>query len=484
MSWTDDEIDELLVRYLDQELSSDEVKQFEDVLAAQPIVQGKLTAWKDLRQGLLEIRKQAGTGRELGPTFADRVVRAAGHRVEASGDPHLAPWIARTSAIPTVEAARRLQNRDSDAHQPASRNSRRSRTWLFGMAATGIAASLLAIVLWSPSKPIANTLLSENEPTEAALSPPIRANQEPQVTRSNSVVFDGPLPDRVAIKDAFVDPSTTIVDPQRPNVETLASKEGKNNNGPMSTSSKLSNDARGFTVGPSLEPTAEQLKMLEGMLTNPNGIFLFVVDVSLPSDVTDLDTLRQILDRHDIAWSSQLDIDEAMQTNLAKSRMIAEAGKGGLIADFKQPNVTSKELENGLSKNGEVSLIFVKARGTRLDAALIEVMQRVDEFPNFSFDLAFDPPTQTLMNELRFIQEASLPTTNRLDSQSFSSLIRRTGKGAEVSSLNHFAAGPRRSKAMSIETRRQGKMPLDSETLNPIAYALFIVRQADRNESK
>jgi hypothetical protein len=237
-------------------------------------------------------------------------------------------------------------------------------------------------------------------------------------------------------------------------------------------------DSATFSVAPDLNPSPQQLKMLEEMMANPNGMFLMVVDVQLPEGVTDLETLRAVLDRHDIAWANELNIDDSVQSTLAKSRMIDDAGKRGLIPDYVESDrerTKSKEK----AENGEVvSLVFVKARGSRLDAALIEVMQQTDEFPVFSFDLAFDPPTQALMNELRFIQEASLPVpNNQRVRENVSNVIQRSG-GAR------FAAGPRRTAAMELGARRQGRPPMDAETMNPISYALFIVRHAAPSSSR
>jgi hypothetical protein len=246
-----------------------------------------------------------------------------------------------------------------------------------------------------------------------------------------------------------------------------------------------SKEAASSVVGADLKPSADQLKAIEAMMKDPNGTFLFVVDIGLPDDVTDVLALRRILDRHDIAWASELEIDESMQKSLAKSRMISEAGKQGLIPDFLDPNASPARPESdGLETEPSVSLVFVKARAARLDAAIIEVMQQTDDFPTFSFDLAFDPPTHALMNELRFIQEASLPSLNIPSSKDISNLIRPSRSNARQDSLEYFAAGPRRSKEMSLETRRSSRLPLDLETMNPVSYALFIMRHAKPESAK
>ncbi|MDZ4851635.1 MAG: hypothetical protein SGI77_20290 [Pirellulaceae bacterium] len=493
MSWTDDEIDELLVRYLDHSLSSDELEQFERFLAESPATRGKLAVARQLNQLLKEIPKPALSKAKLDAFFADRVIRAAQVRATDSGDASLAPWIARLDSARQVDSAKRIENRDAAPTSQRELKRRPKRLWRIGIAAAGIAASLLLMMYWSSSKPLSNTLLSKN----LSLPP---SNKESLIEKSDTnesttghiVIQDAPssIPkvpstDQNAIasldatKNATVSKSTndTVVSGGlRSSTPPLATIEA-GTTGPGASAS-IAQEVISSAVTSSLTPSAEQIKSFESMMANPNGMFLLVIDVSLTKDVPDLDVFRRVLDQYDIAWSSELEINDATQVKLTDSRMIAEAGKSGLIPDFVEPKKAADASNSDGANPGVVSLVFVKARAKRLDAALLELMQRTGDFPDFSFDLAFDPPTHALMDELKFIQEAKLPTSSKADSSNVSSAYRLSKPFSGKASAAYFAAGARRSPAMDLETRRRGRPPLSTEDMNPVSYGLFIVRHS------
>ena len=492
MSWSKEEIDELLVRYLDQELSSDQIERFERVLIAEPSLQKKLSESKEIADLFKDFRRRNTATTGLGNDFADRVIEAARIHVTEQADPGTAPWIARNTPASTVDSASRLQSRDVESKAGPDGVNRRAPKWrwLLPIAASGMAASLLAIAFWSTLQPEKNTFLTtpdqglavRNEANPKSTGSPIVILEDQHLPLDKAVATAESTKDRSLLNEASnTPPKIAVAPPQNsPNVlEALVSNNLATSPRTPPSDAMRSIEALSSTVGPDLKPTAEQLKMLEAMSADPNGMFLFVVEVGLPNGASDLDALRRTLDRHDIAWASQLEIDESIQSSLAKSRMIAEAGKQGFLPDFVDPNLKDNQNENEM-----VSLVFVKARASRLDAAIVEVMRQTDEFPAFSFDLAFDPPTNTLMNELRFIQEASLPAVVLPASQSVSHVIRRTRRNNESNSLDTFAAGPRRSKDMGLETRKLSKLPLDAEVMNPVSYALFIVRHARGDSAK
>ncbi len=495
MDWQEHEKDELLVRYLDHETSLIENERIEQLLRSDPSLRQRLSDWQDLLEKLGEMRAQNPTGRHLDASFADRVIQGAQSRVRDQGDSSLAPWISRESLPSAVESANRLQSRESDASDPSPEKRKRQRSnrqWIVTGSLMAIAASLLAMVvlnlpaskpnvLINPGPTVAQQLPTSNESSSYEIVVDDKNDSSAKVgTRSN--------PEELGMKSAASletsiasTPRTSTLDANKQVEDMLAvSKQPSNSLSESSPARSDIKEAASLSVAPDLKPSVEQIKMLEDMMTNPNGMFLMVVDVQLPAGINDLDALRGILDRHDIAWASELDIDESTQSTLAKSRMIAEAGKRGIIPDYfaSDRDQTKSKEKNDKADNAEVvSLVFVKARGTRLDAALVEVMRQTDEFPVFSFDLAFDPPTHALMSELRFIQEASLSGDNLPAQENVSNIIQR-------SRSSHFVAGPRRTAAMELDTRRRGRLPLDAETMNPVSYALFIVRHAAPSSSR
>ncbi len=214
--------------------------------------------------------------------------------------------------------------------------------------------------------------------------------------------------------------------------------------------------------------------MLEAMSPTAPGAFVMVIDVSLPPGVTELDSLQSVLSRHDIPWSSQIDVNEEARASLVDSRLISEAAKQGYLPDdARKETGDASKIKNGES----VSLVFVKGRGSRLDQALIELMRRIEEFPEFSFDLAFDPPIKSLVDELRFVQEASLATpTSQAQEAAGAVRVKTETEAGPWGSV--FSAAPRRTPAMQHDIRKQSAEIGTASLMNSVAYALIIVRHA------
>jgi hypothetical protein len=240
-----------------------------------------------------------------------------------------------------------------------------------------------------------------------------------------------------------------------------------------SSKNQIAESSSSSSVAADLQLSADQLKMVEAFSPTAPGAFVFVIDVSLPKGVQDTEVLQDILAKNDIPWASQIDIDPIVRGKLVGSRMISEAAKQGLLPDVVPVNPSEKRA----GPEESVSLIFVKGRGQRLDKALIEIMRRVDDFPEFSFDLAFDPPIQSMVEELRFIQEAKLATIENPVSGAANAIrIRSETEPSNYESF--FAAAPRRSPSMSRNLRRKAAELGNSEIMNPVAYALVIVRHS------
>jgi hypothetical protein len=166
-----------------------------------------------------------------------------------------------------------------------------------------------------------------------------------------------------------------------------------------------------------------------------------------------------------------LNVEESTLKKLADSRLIAS---GKVVLPDAKPRATLDNTED----EPKAGLMFVKARGERLDAAIIEIMQRVDTFPEFSMDMAFDAPAQALASELQFIQEASLPKNAPVAKSSIASML--SSRSNADNSVNRFQAPQRRGLPLAPEKRLSGKGPngLGAEMMNPISCAILILREA------
>ena len=230
-------------------------------------------------------------------------------------------------------------------------------------------------------------------------------------------------------------------------------------------------------VKPQIAPNADQIRKLEQSLKGTmNLTYLMVIDMSLRDTDDAREYLDQILTRFDIPSAVEMNVGESTLNKLADSRLIAS---GQVSLPNLRPKTKPKETE---SKSDDVDLesaelIFVKARGERLDSAIIEMMQNVEMFPSFSMDLAFDAPIQNLASELRFIQEAALPKNAPIARSSIASMLSTRGPNGD--SIARFQAAPRRGAPLAIEKRVNGKGPqgLGPELMNPVAHALIILRE-------
>jgi hypothetical protein len=214
-------------------------------------------------------------------------------------------------------------------------------------------------------------------------------------------------------------------------------------------------------------------KSLKGSV---NLSYLLVVDISLRDHDESHEVLDQILTRYDIPSAVDLDVEESTLKKLAESRLIA-SGKADLPDLKTQPKQQAKSTDGDAPDVAE--LMFVKARGERLDAAIIEIMQRVDAFPEFSMDMAFDAPAQALASELRFIQEAALPKNAPIPKSSIASML--SSRATSGGSVDRFQAPSRRGLPLAAEKRLSGKGPngLGAEMMNPISCAILILRKAN-----
>jgi hypothetical protein len=140
---------------------------------------------------------------------------------------------------------------------------------------------------------------------------------------------------------------------------------------------------------------------------------------------------------------------------------------------------------SGESKASDsVGLIFVKARAERLDRAMSEVWDRYKDFPEASYDLAIDPPAMVALQELKSIEEFGKfePGQGAKDERADGMarpFLPPAPEGSDA--LSQFVGVERRAKPQTAAQRRllsqrRKVSPVLSEAMNPVTYALLIVR--------
>jgi hypothetical protein len=191
--------------------------------------------------------------------------------------------------------------------------------------------------------------------------------------------------------------------------------------------------------------------------------FLLVYDISVDDQAMDSNALEEIFERNDIAYEDPVKVDPE-DVDLLK---------------------TLKVIGPGESKASDsVGLIFVKARAERLDRAMSEVWDRYKDFPEASYDLAIDPPAMVALQELKSIEEFGKfePGQGAKDERADGMarpFLPPAPEGSDA--LSQFVGVERRAKPQTAAQRRllsqrRKVSPVLSEAMNPVTYALLIVR--------
>lgn len=496
----DERTEELLNGYLDGYLSASEEQEIRALLDSDHLVRQHFDSLQGLQSSLRQMLQSPETSnlRQSNKDFLQSVLTEAAKRV--ASDPSLvgATWAHAIETTPaaTTPAATTPAATTRTANQAAiPQNDNR---WMWVMA--GLAASLILVGGWLIQNQRVNDL--DNVPQGLIAQRNTNSDASSNTVESSPAEFNATAQPRDLV-ESIANSTSDVKTPETKTTEsnslatnvparneTASANPEKTSNFPTVSSSVANSKATiarepsspgseslaalpsNSFVKPNSQPTAEQIAALENSLKGSiNLSYLLVVDVSLQDNEDSREILDQILSRYDIPSAVDLNVEESTLKKLADSRLIAS---GKVVLPDAKPRAISDNTED-VQKAG---LMFVKARGERLDAAIIEIMQRVDAFPEFSMDMAFDAPARSLASELQFIQEAALPRNAPVAKSSIASML--SSRSDADNSVNRFQAPQRRGLPLAPEKRLSGKGPngLGAEMMNPISCAILILREA------
>ena len=488
----DEKTEELLNGYLDGYLSASEEQEIMALLDENNLVRQHLESLKvlksDLRQMLQspEIRHLNQSNvlpRKSNADLFQSVITEA--RQRAITDPvHAgATWVL-PKQIPATPAT--LQHSDN--------------RWIWAMA--GLAASLIVAAGWLIQSRLPSDSINgqqglvaqadrKSDTTGNKVESITTVAPESVTSKLDSVAMNRPIENEADREAGLKNPEpmalATGKDPSSVGtVGPIAPEANAYGSGKTPSSYSIAPVPSNSFVKPNTQPTAEQVAALENALKGSvNLSYLLVVDISLRDNEESQEILEQILTRYDIPSAVDMNVEESTLKKLAHSRLIAS---GKVVLPDSKPKAISNDTDlndTSLNNTGDAEkagLMFVKARGERLDAAIIEIMQRVDAFPEFSMDMAFDAPAQSLASELQFIQEAALPKNALIAKSSIASMLssRYAAENGADNPVNLFRAPQRRGLPLATEKRLSGKGPngLGAEMMNPISCAIIILREA------
>jgi len=492
----DERTEELLNGYLDGYLSASEEQEIRALLDSDHLVRQHFDSLQGLQSSLRQMLQSPETSnsRQSNKDFLQSVLTEAAKRV--ASDPSLvgATW---ARAIETTPAATTSAAATTRTATPATIPQNDNR-WMWVMA--GLAASLILVGGWLIQNQRVNDL--DNVPQGLIAQRNTNSDASSNSVESSPADFNATAQPRDLV-ESIANSTSDVKTPDTKTTESnsvaanvparneTASANPKNTSNSPTVSSSVANSKATIArepsspgseslaalpsnsfVKPNSQPTAEQIAALENSLKGSiNLSYLLVVDISLQDNEDSREILDQILSRYDIPAAVDLNVEESTLKKLADSRLIAS---GKVVLPDAKPRAISDNTED-VQKAG---LMFVKARGERLDAAIIEIMQRVDAFPEFSMDMAFDAPARSLASELQFIQEAALPKNAPVAKSSIASML--SSRSDADNSVNRFQAPQRRGLPLAPEKRLSGKGPngLGAEMMNPISCAILILREA------
>jgi anti-sigma factor RsiW len=344
--------------------------------------------------------------------------------------------------------------------RPASNPSGRSIPgWVWGSMIAAAATVAIVAVRWRPESPL-----------KGQLGVVASSDSRPSDRRAPGETITRPSVEGVA-KGSPQPSGKDLLQSTLPKESPALSDGSKGQIAMADRSDRSAVDAGGTGKMPSIEglagasgvPSTEPVGSLPELGLKQASEFLLVYDISVDDQALDANALEEIFERNDIAFEDPVKVDSE-DVDLLKTLKVIGPGK-------------PKSSES-------VGLIFVKARAERLDRAMGEIWDRHEDFPEASFDMAFDPPAMVALQELKSIEEFGEfepglgAKDDRADGVARPFLPPASG-GSDA--LSQFVGVERRVKPQTtaqrrlLAQRRKVERVL-SEAMNPVAYALLIVR--------
>ncbi len=473
MSLNPEEIDLLLNGLLDGALTDEEQARIELAMEQDPSLGVRFEELTSLRRSLLVGRR---SGR-LGPDFAKRVVMAARERADLMGDdapawlkPNASPNpTSRTNAPssrgrrehPVTAAISSHVDLVSDASRTVVSDSalisqRALRVWLpaFSLVLAASLAMFMFSVLWPPTPSV--------QPFAGMPSAPQGSND----SSSNDVATDllnkkdsvatPKIDPELGLSDsdsqvAVANPSTTSdpnddiaqIDP----TSTPANVLEKNSDREMASTLV---EVSAPSLPPGLEkpndPTSKAIDDLFASKSVSNPIFTLVAEITLDPIAAENDSLRTLIEEHEILVTDDLNLDKSQLETLVSSQ---------LVGALNQVDVGDRD---------GVQLFFLRARADRIDSFLMDAFAQYKDFPAYRLDLSFDPAVLNLANQLSTVASSD-DYARRLTFRGASDtgLVRmfpHVDKGSGVKIEDRIAASQSRDRSLTKERREMSYLIL------------------------
>lgn len=462
---TDEHLDELISGYLDGELSQPESQELEEILQRDSEAARRLRLMQEARKALTE----SSSNYRLPDSFAARVIAAAKREAEQQKLPASHPIrLAQQrdyvpdndssySSTPSLEPA---SVRRANAASSGSDSDRSMDRWKWITFAAAAVVLLIASVWWANQ-----SSNDQDQSSNFVQKEPLPNHGDQLPTKLEPSIVEGAnAPDASQIATLGNKPTDDLnQQPQevQPHNGTLAAAESSKSNVAVDGNA-------GDTKSPSPDtPTTPELtdpEMLKDLVSNPDVKLdsfnmLMVIDINLTPEAWENRTFSKILAEYGISYERPVIADESLSKSLEASSLVAKS---------------SSDAPNGPADSDvaeDVHLVFVQARAARIDMAIKDVFERVEEFPNLYFDLSLDAPCQDVV--------ARLETAAKFidDSEEVFGIATPVNNGQVDEPA--FAGAKPRGASIPVNQRRQEKKAVTEErfSMNPVSTVLFVLRK-------
>lgn len=447
---TNEQLDELISCYLDGELSQQETQQLESQLQSDPEAARRLRIMREARKALQDSQTY-----RLPDHFAARILAAAKEEAERLGLPANHPIRLaeshRDHTKPVEDVPSIALSSSAAASIPASDKKMR---WTWAYAAAAAVVLIGGTIWWQTQDSLPNNqqaqLAQDNKPTETQLP-----NETQLADVDKSTTKPATESNDVASGSKAVD---VISAEPKPNVSNVATSDVTPSLVPAkpdsvdSPSATLDNQAM-----------LNDLASMSGEVETLN--VLMVIDVTLTKEAWENQSFSRILNEYGIRFEKPIVADESLNKALENSNLVS---KSGTDANPTEPV--------GNKNTGDVELVFIQARAARIDNAVKDIFERIDEYPSLYFDLSMDGPCQDVITRL----EASAPFED--DGEEVFGIATAVQNGNQnPANANGFAGAKPRGAAVPLANRQNKQKPAveDPVSMNPISTVLFILRKPE-----
>lgn len=451
--------DEMLSGMLDGMLTEAESVELDREMAKNPSLTGQLNELANLKRSL-------SVGRDccsLGPDFARSVTRAAQKRASEMAESAPA-WLVSS-------------NHFQKTLSPKSRDLPRSRRLFYAVVLT-LAASLLCVFLSVPKLdpqalvPQGIVAIPESDPTQEKMATyeKVELNAKDlldgKVESDLLVISDDKPADNKpivpAIKPLESVVSNPLTQPDAPVVKDIVSQ--------LAESDRKTEDRTKVDAIPKQKTNSEWLK---------NFTFTLVLDVSIDPQAVENRVLERILEKYDIVFTDDLAVNDEQLKLLEESQLVGNVDNIKRVLEYSNIKdakirdaidlVTAEKIANAEEKMG---VMFLRSTAKKLSLAMTDVINRVEDFPEFTLNMSDDKSAKILVTQLSSIRVAE-------GSSGFAS---RLSLNNDRGNNSPFASSAKRGKPMSVDRREnfKGGMNMVVPERDEMSNALFLLRPAKK----